>query len=114
MKLEHAHADQLDVKLQNPLFGFKCLHYSVTESAGHVEITIIKKMMNHELSVGVRTIDFLIEGLVVFWSNSGIINGPDANAKLVIHHLFNNCNFYVTCTFCNRVMQAFETKKWVL
>jgi hypothetical protein len=36
------------VKLQtyNPLIGFKCNHYSVTESAGQVEITIIKKNAN--------------------------------------------------------------------
>lgn len=36
------------VKLQsyNPLIGFKCNHYSVTESAGHVELTITKKNGN--------------------------------------------------------------------
>ena len=33
------------------------MHYSVTESNGHVEITIVKKLMNQELVVGVRTID---------------------------------------------------------
>jgi hypothetical protein len=55
---EHANEDdRKHVKVENDHIGFKCLHYSVTESAGHVEITIIKKMMNHELNVGVRTID---------------------------------------------------------
>lgn len=55
---EHANEDdRKHVKIENDHIGFKCLHYSVTESAGHVEITIIKKMMNHELNVGVRTID---------------------------------------------------------
>ena len=45
------------VKEENDLVGFKCLHYSVTESAGHVEITIVKKLLNQELIVGVRTKD---------------------------------------------------------
>lgn len=31
------------VKEENDYVGFKCLHYSVTESNGHVEITIVKK-----------------------------------------------------------------------
>jgi solute carrier family 8 (sodium/calcium exchanger) len=53
----NAEESRKHVKVENDHIGFKCLHYSVTESAGHVEITIIKKMMNHELSVGVRTID---------------------------------------------------------
>ena len=45
------------VKEENDLVGFKCLHYSVTESNGHVEITIVKKLINQELIVGVRTVD---------------------------------------------------------
>ena len=32
-----------NVKVENEQVGFKCLHYSVTESSGYVEITIIKK-----------------------------------------------------------------------
>lgn len=39
------------------MVGFKCLHYSVTESNGHVEVTIVKKIMNQPLVVGVRTRD---------------------------------------------------------
>jgi len=31
------------VKEPNPLVGFKCLHYQVTESSGFVELTIVKK-----------------------------------------------------------------------
>ena len=34
MKLEHAHADQLDEHVKNESFGFQCLHYSVSESSG--------------------------------------------------------------------------------
>lgn len=31
------------IEFENELLGFKCLHYSVTESNGNVEITLIKK-----------------------------------------------------------------------
>ena len=40
----------------NEQFGFKCLHYSVTESAGHVEISVLRKNTNVK-AVGVRTRD---------------------------------------------------------
>ncbi len=40
----------------HPQIGFKCLHYSVTESSGNVEITIKKKGME-DMEFGVRTID---------------------------------------------------------
>lgn len=43
-----------EIKCPNPFVGFKCLHYSVTESSGYVEITIIRKM--ESLTVGYRTI----------------------------------------------------------
>ena len=43
--------------MENDLVGFKCLNYSVTESNGHVEITIIKKLRGQEFVVGVRTLD---------------------------------------------------------
>jgi hypothetical protein len=36
MKQEHAHADLLDEKVKNPNFGFKCLHYSVSEASGSI------------------------------------------------------------------------------
>ena len=38
------------------MIGFKCLHYSVTESAGFVEVTVKKKMDNQEFTFGIRTI----------------------------------------------------------
>ena len=34
MKLEHSQANQLDENVKNEYFGFKCLHYSVSESSG--------------------------------------------------------------------------------
>ena len=40
----------------NDVIGFKCLNYSVTESNGNVEITILKKVTN-EITFGYRTID---------------------------------------------------------
>ena len=42
---------------ENPDFGFKCLHYSVTESAGTVEVTIKRKHLGAADTVGVRTVD---------------------------------------------------------
>jgi hypothetical protein len=38
------HSDGPHVKNANEFVGFKCLHYSVTESNGHVELTIVKKV----------------------------------------------------------------------
>jgi solute carrier family 8 (sodium/calcium exchanger) len=45
------------VEQENEDLGFKCLHYSVTESSGHVELTVVKKVLNADLTFGVRTID---------------------------------------------------------
>jgi len=43
LKLEHAQAEHLDEKEKNAYFGFKCLHYSVSEAAGKLRIYIINK-----------------------------------------------------------------------
>ena len=40
---------------ENELVAFKCLHYSVTESAGHMTVTITKKSPNADYTFGVRT-----------------------------------------------------------
>jgi hypothetical protein len=45
------------IKDANDILGFKCLHYSVTESTGHVEVTVVKKVPGQEVTFGVRTID---------------------------------------------------------
>lgn len=45
-QLDHDEEMRRDVKELNDLVGFKCLHYSVTESNGHVEVTIVKKLLN--------------------------------------------------------------------
>ena len=41
----------------NPTIGFKCMHYSVPESAGTVALTIIKKNQTEEFHFGVRTVE---------------------------------------------------------
>lgn len=45
------------VKNPNELIGFKCLHYSVTESSGTIDITVLKRVQNQEISFGIRTRD---------------------------------------------------------
>jgi hypothetical protein len=44
------------VKNENDIIGFKCLHYSVTESNGTVEVTIVKKK-KIEYTFGIRTVE---------------------------------------------------------
>lgn len=39
------------------MIGFKCLHYSVTESAGYVEVTVVKKNGVKEVQFGIRTVE---------------------------------------------------------
>ena len=41
----------------NPIAGFRCLHYSVTESAGTVKIVILRKTEEDISNIGVRTVD---------------------------------------------------------
>ena len=41
----------------NDMIGFKCMHYSVTESNGTVDIAITKKDNSREFTFGVRTVD---------------------------------------------------------
>jgi solute carrier family 8 (sodium/calcium exchanger) len=41
----------------NPKVGFRCLHYSVTESIGTLKVVIIKRDPEEDITVGVRTVD---------------------------------------------------------
>lgn len=50
----------------NELLAFKCLHYSVTESAGTCSVTIVKKNPNFDCVFGVRTIDGTAKGETEF------------------------------------------------
>jgi len=38
------------------MIGFKCLHYSVTESAGYVEVTVVNKNESQDIAFGIRTV----------------------------------------------------------
>jgi len=46
-------------KLENPneYIYFKCLHYSVTESAGVATVTVVKRAVNMSITFGVRTVE---------------------------------------------------------
>ena len=55
-QVENELASSLKKADLNPYVGFKCLHYSVTEGAGFLEIIIYKKT-NDALEIGVRTLD---------------------------------------------------------
>lgn len=62
IKLEHAHATSLEEKDRNPFFGFRCLHYSVSEGSGSLRVfidnkkgiakTIIIKTLDAEATAG--------------------------------------------------------------
>lgn len=56
MKKEHAHAEHLDERVKNENFGFKCLHYSVSEASGSIQIHVHNKKGTAG-SVRVQTID---------------------------------------------------------
>jgi len=56
LKGQAEHETDNKVIVQNDQIHFKCLHYSVSESNGYVEITIEKKIPNLEITVGVRTV----------------------------------------------------------
>lgn len=56
MKAEHAHAEFLDEKLKNDRFGFNCLHYSVSEASGSLQVMILNKTQAAS-SVRVVTVD---------------------------------------------------------
>lgn len=57
LKLEHAHADNLEESKRNRDFGFQCLHYSVSESTGLLKVNILKKDGGQCDKVRVATVD---------------------------------------------------------
>lgn len=56
IKLEHAHASNLEDKDRNVYFGFKCLHYSVSEGSGSIRVFIENKK-SVAGAIRVKTID---------------------------------------------------------
>jgi len=55
-KAEHALADNIEEKSKNQDYGFKCLHYSVSESSKSLKVIILNKKKNSG-RVRVKTID---------------------------------------------------------
>lgn len=55
-KAEHVSADALDEVDKHPCFGFRCLHYSVSESSGTIRIHVVNKQKTAG-AVRVVTID---------------------------------------------------------
>lgn len=49
--------DEFQAHELNPRIGFRCLHYSVTESIGTLQVVILKKNPEEKLTFGVRTVD---------------------------------------------------------
>lgn len=45
-KRENALADNIDDKLKNEDFGFNCVHYSVSEASGSLNIMVLNKKKN--------------------------------------------------------------------
>lgn len=43
VRKEHLHADGFEDREKNMNFGFKCLHYSVSEASGSIRILIDNK-----------------------------------------------------------------------
>lgn len=43
IKQEHMSAENIDEKFKNENFGFKCLHYSVSEASGSLRIIVLNK-----------------------------------------------------------------------
>lgn len=56
LRKENHFAIHLEEKDKHPSFGFVCLHYSVSEGAGYIEIIILNKT-RAEGSIGVKTVD---------------------------------------------------------
>ena len=56
MRKEHQLAENLDEHKKNPNFGFKCLHYSVSEGSGFIEVVILNKTKKAG-KIGARTVD---------------------------------------------------------
>lgn len=76
---------------QNELIAFKCFHYSVTESSGSVEITIVKKAQNQEITFGVRTVDNTAKSGAEFEAIDEIITMKKRESeRTVVVKIFDN------------------------
>lgn len=79
------------VETENELIGFKCIHYSVTESSGSVEVTIVKKTSNQEVTFGIRTVDNTAKGGGEFEATDEIITMKKRESeRTVVIKIFDN------------------------
>jgi hypothetical protein len=79
------------VKNQNEKIGFKCVHYSVTESSKVVKISVVKKVGPEEVTVGIRTIDGSAKSPTYFKSKSEIITmGPADTERIFEIEIIDN------------------------
>lgn len=82
---------QLSDTIKNEYIGFKCLHYSVTESAGTAKVTVIKRIANQSITFGVRTVqDTALEGKDYKPINQRITMGASDNEKCIEIPIIDN------------------------
>jgi hypothetical protein len=55
-QIAHDEANNQKVEARNPNIGFKCMHYSVTESNGTVDIWVQKHQTQNDMIIGYRTV----------------------------------------------------------
>ena len=74
-----------EVVAPNQIIGFKCLNYSVTESNGSVEITILKKNQNMDYTFGYRTVDDTAKHPKDYAKTEDIITMKKRDTEVKIH-----------------------------
>ena len=80
LRRENKSANLLADHQKNPLFGFSCLHYSVSEAAGALRIKILNKTKQAG-KVGVRTIDGEAKGNDDYIPIDQIVNFKSGQAE---------------------------------
>lgn len=87
-KAELSHADSVDDRNKNPDFGFKCLHYSVSESSESLQIAVYNKTKK-TCRVRVKTVDAEAKAGEDFDALDTVLNfssGEDVKyVKVIIH-----------------------------
>lgn len=85
------HVTTFSKKNLNENVGFKCLHYSVTEASGHVELTVVKKQKRAKIKVGVRTINDTARPDTDYKAIDIVLNmDEDTNEKIVKVPIIDN------------------------
>jgi len=86
----------------NPLVGFRCLHYSVSEAIGKLRIHVINKVVGEQFKVGVRTRDGTAMAGDDFRGVDEVLEfGPEEHDKYIEVEILNddlyeeNEDFYV-------------------